>query len=303
MEAELSSLMKEQAMLAAQAVARTSTAGLSQARAAEQVQLQRANLLMVIALNIPEYEGEAAMLPDFIERGNALTEQMEDTPGDTATDKAISQLLIGRIATHIRRQIGITINMEWKEVVKRLKEQYGGARKPFQRQAVSLISMTRSRGESPTQFAMRVEEGTRALKARVYETLESSEEAYKVMQVLDLLVSERLRREMPERVKKTLKCVSLTTKMSDLIDIIRDEDEEFGETLEREEKWVRVEPRRPRDIRGGGGRERRPKYNPPPPRYSPPPGPRAGKKGQRRRRRSRYSEVTRETRDAAISAG
>jgi hypothetical protein len=133
---------------------------------------------MVIALNIPEYEGEAAMLPDFIDRGNALVEQLEAMPGDTATDKAISQLLIGRFATHIRRQIGITVNMEWKEVTKRLKEQYGGARKPFQRQAVSLISMTRSRGESPTQFAMRMEEGVRALKTRVYETVDSSEEAY-----------------------------------------------------------------------------------------------------------------------------
>jgi hypothetical protein len=191
MEAELSSLMKEQALLAAQAVAQTSTAGLSQASAAEQVQLQRTNLLMVIALNIPEYEGEATMLPDFIDRGSALVEQLEATPGDAATDKAISQLLIGRIATHVRRQIGITINLEWKEVVKRLKEQYGGARKPFQRQAVSMISMTRSRGESPTQFAMRMEEGARALKTRVYETLDSSEEAYRVMQVLNLLVCER----------------------------------------------------------------------------------------------------------------
>jgi hypothetical protein len=43
-------------------------------------------------------------------------------------------------------------------------DQYGGAQKPFQRQAVTLISMVRQRGETPTQFAMRMEEGARQLK-------------------------------------------------------------------------------------------------------------------------------------------
>jgi hypothetical protein len=109
-----------------------------------------------------------------------------------------------------------------------------------------------------------MEEGARALKARVYETMKSSEEAHTTMKVLELLISERLRREMPERVKKTLKCVSDTAQMKDLIDIIRDEDEEYGETVEKEERWSRAEPRRVRDPRGFGGRERRPRYSPPP---------------------------------------
>jgi hypothetical protein len=126
MQAELPALMRAQALLAAQAVAQTNPIGLSQERATEQVQLQRANLLMIIALNIPEYEGEAATLPDFIDRGEALIEQLRATPGNAATDRAISQLLIGRVATHVRRQIGVTVNMGWEEVVKRLKEQYGG---------------------------------------------------------------------------------------------------------------------------------------------------------------------------------
>jgi hypothetical protein len=255
---QLTALMQEQATLAAQAVV------LGQGGAKEQIQLQRANLLMLIALNIPEYEGEAAVLPDFLDRGAALVDQLNATPGDEATDRAIMQLLVGRVATHVRRQIGVTANMDWEEVARRLKEQYGGARKPFQKQAVSLISMGRQRGESPSQFARRMEEGARALKARVYETTKSSEEAHATMQILDLLISERLRREMPERVKKTLKCVSDSAQMKDLVDIIRDEDEEFGEAMEKEERWSRAEPRRVRDPRGVGGRERRRRYSPPP---------------------------------------
>jgi hypothetical protein len=50
----------------------------------------------------------------------------------------------------------------------------------------------------------------------VYETTESSEEAHQIMEVLDLLIAERLRREMPERVKKTLKCVSEKATMDDI---------------------------------------------------------------------------------------
>jgi hypothetical protein len=45
---------------------------------------------------------------------------------------------------------------------------------------------------------------------------------------------------MPERVKKTLKYVSEKATMHD---VIKDEDDEYGETVEREDRWVRTEPR------------------------------------------------------------
>jgi hypothetical protein len=69
------------------------------------------------------------MLPDFLDRGASLIDQVKATPGDPATVKVILQLLIGRVATNIRRQIGVTVNMDCGEEVKRLKDQYGGARK------------------------------------------------------------------------------------------------------------------------------------------------------------------------------
>ena len=248
--------------MAAQAVAQTMPTGQITDSAVEQVRLQRANLLMMLTLNIPEFEGEASTLPDFVDRGTALIDQLNAAPGDPATDKAIRQLLIGRVATTIRRQLGVTANTRWEDVVKRLKDQYGGARKPYQKQAVTLVSSIRQKGESPSQFATRMEEGARTLRAKVYETTETPDEAHKIMQVLDLLVAERLRREMPERVKKTLKTMADTAALHDVVSVIRDEDEEFGETAEREEKWVKVGPRRSREGGAGGYREKTPRYLP-----------------------------------------
>lgn len=260
---QLSSMMQQQAVMAAQAVvAQTLPQGQNTDSAAEQVRLQRANLLMMLTLNIPEFEGEATTLQDFLDRGGALVDQLDAASGDPATDRAIRQLLIGRVATNIRRQIGVTANTPWKEVVKRLKDQYGGARKPYPKQAVTLISSIRQRGESPSQFARKMEEGARGLRTKVYETTSSPEEAHQIMTVLDLLISERICREMPERVKKSLKSTADGTSLMEVVNIIREEDEEFGETTVKEDRWTRVEPRRNRVDGVNGYRDRRPKYGP-----------------------------------------
>lgn len=254
---QITALMQQQATMAAQAVAQALPLSQSAERAGEQVRLQRANLLMMLTLNIPEFEGDASTLSDFLDRGSALIEQLQAAPGDPATDKAIRQLLIGRVATTIRRQIGVTANTAWEEVAKKLREQYAGGRKPYQRQAVTLLSTTRRKGETPAQFATRIEEGTRMLRARVFETEKTVEEAHRTMQVLELLVAERIRREMPERVKKTLRETEELHTLGDVIDHVRDEDEEFGEAAERVERWVEVEPRRTRESGTYRGRSQR----------------------------------------------
>lgn len=238
-------LLQQQATMAAQAATQALH---PQEGATEQIRLQRANLLMLLVLNIPEFEGEASTLTDFVERGKTLVEQLVNTPVDPATDKAIRQLLVGRVASHVRRELGVTADVEWEALVRRLKDQYGGARKPYQKQAVTLISASRQRGESPTQFASRMEEGTRQLKARVFETAESTEEAHQIMKVLELLVNERLRREMPERVKKVLVLASGNSRIDEVVDIIRAEDEEYREANEKEERWTKVQKtRRPEE--------------------------------------------------------
>lgn len=254
-------MMQQQAMMAAQAaVAQTRALGQSTDGTEEQIRLQRANLFMMLTLNIPEFEGETSTLQDFIDRGGALVDQLNAAAGDPATDKAIRQMLIGRVATSIRRQIGVTANTPWEEVVKRLKDQYGEARKPYQKQAVTLISSMRQRGETPSQFARRMEEGARVLRTKVYETTGNQEEAHQIMKVLDLLVSERICREMPERVKKSLKVSAERTTLSEVVNIVREEDEEFGEAAAKEDRWIKVEPRRDRGDRFGGYRDRKPKF-------------------------------------------
>lgn len=254
---QITAMMQQQATMAAQAVAQALPLSQNAERAGEQVRLQRANLLMMLTLNIPEFEGEASTLSDFLDRGSALIEQLQAAPGDPATDRAIRQLLIGRVATTVRRQIGVTANTAWEEVARKLRDQYAGARKPYQRQAVTLISTARRKGETPAQFATRIEEGVRMLKARVFETEKTVEEAHRTMTVLELLVAERVRREMPERVKKTLKAADELNTLDDVIDHVRDEDEEFGETAERADRWVEVEPRRTRESGAYRGRGQR----------------------------------------------
>jgi hypothetical protein len=160
-------------------------------------------------------------------------EQLSMSPIDPATGCAIQQLLVGRVVSHIRQELGVSA--DWTDLTKRLKDQYGGVSKPYQRQAVTLISTVRHKGEALTQFALRKEERARQLKARVYETAPSTEEGHRIMQVLNLLVAERLRREMPDRVKKVLVPTATTARIDEVVDIVRTEDEEYCESNEREE--------------------------------------------------------------------
>jgi hypothetical protein len=105
--------------------------------------------------------------------------------------------------------------------------------------------MVCQRRETPTQFALRMEEGARELKARVYETASSTKEGHNIMQVLDLLVTERLKREMPERIKKVLVGMATTARIDEVVDLVRAEDEEYREANEREERWTRAVRDRP----------------------------------------------------------
>lgn len=247
-EQRLTELLQRQAEMAAQAAAKAMPVPVVAAPSEgifEQVKFQRANLLMMLVLNIPEFEGEASTLPDFIDRGGTLMQQLTVGPMDMETARAIQQLLVGRVASHVRRDLGVSADTPWTEVVKRLKDQYGGARKPYQKQAVTLLRMVRQKGETPTQFALRLEAGARQLKARVYETASSTEEGHRIMQVLDLLVTECLRREMPERVKKVLMNTAATARIDEVVDIVRAEDEEYRETKDREDRWSRTERDRP----------------------------------------------------------
>jgi hypothetical protein len=173
-EQRITELLQRQAEMAAQSATQAMPVPIiappSSEGALEQIHLQRANLLMMLVPNIPEFEGEASTLPDFKERGGTLMEQLNMSPIDPASGRAIQQLLVGRVASHVWRELGVSADTDWADLTKRLKDQYGGARKPYQRQAVTLISTVRHKGETPTQFALRMEEGARQLKTRTGRT-------------------------------------------------------------------------------------------------------------------------------------
>ncbi|KAL1114976.1 hypothetical protein AAG570_007799 [Ranatra chinensis] len=60
------------------------------------------------------------------------------------------------------------------------------------------------------------------------------------------LVVERIKREMPKRLKKVLKSTSTPLRLDKAVDLIREEDEDFQESRRVEESWTRVSNNRPR---------------------------------------------------------
>jgi hypothetical protein len=63
--------------------------------------LQGTGLLKLQELNIPAFEREASTLQDFLQREKDLVGQLDAVLKDSATDKAVRQLLIGRVAANI----------------------------------------------------------------------------------------------------------------------------------------------------------------------------------------------------------
>ncbi|KAL1140052.1 hypothetical protein AAG570_007029 [Ranatra chinensis] len=192
------------------------------------------------AINVPEFEGESGMLTDFLERGTCIMNQVIGSGLDEGSTRAVRQMLIGRISVVVRRELGISVTEQWDAVVKRLKEGYSGARKSYQRQVVSLILTGRSKGESPGAYALSMEAHVRVLCDRILETEEDKTEAQHAIELVKSLIVERIKREMPDRIKKALKPTGTPLRLDEAIDVIREEDEEFLESRRVEEGWTRV---------------------------------------------------------------
>ncbi|KAL1140914.1 hypothetical protein AAG570_000842 [Ranatra chinensis] len=227
---EVQQLLAQQASMAAQATTQLGSNPVATA-------IQWLNTLMMQAINVPEFEGESGMLTDFLERGTCIMSQVTGSGLDEGSTRAVRQMLIGRISVVVRRELGINVTEQWDAVVKRLKEGYGGARKSYQRQVVSLILTGRSKGESPGAYAQSMEAQVRVLCDRI---LETEEDKVKAIELVKSLIVERIKREMPDRIKKALKPTGTPLRLDEAIDVIREEDEEFLESRKVEEGWTRV---------------------------------------------------------------
>ncbi|KAL1130332.1 hypothetical protein AAG570_013270 [Ranatra chinensis] len=206
--------------------------------------IQWLNTLMMQTINIPEFEGEPGMLIDFLERGTCIMNQVTGSGLDEGSARTVRQMLIGRISVVVRRELGINVAGQWDEVVKRLKEVYDGAQKFYQRQVVSLILTGRNKGESPGAYAQSMEAQVRVLCDRILETEEDKLKAQHAIELVKSLIVERIKREMPERIKKALKPVGAPLRLDEAIDVIREEDEDFMESRKVEEGWTRVSHQR-----------------------------------------------------------
>ncbi|KAL1129673.1 hypothetical protein AAG570_012618 [Ranatra chinensis] len=230
---EVQLLLAQQASMAAQATKQLGSNPVATA-------IQWLNTLMMQAINVPELEGESGMLTDFLERGTCIMSQVTGSGLDEGSTRAVRQMLIGRISVVVRRELGINVTEQWDAVVKRLKEGYGGVRKSYQRQVVSLILTGRSKGESPGAYAQSMEAQVRVLCDRILETEEDKVKAQHAIELVKSLIVERIKREMPDRIKKVLKPTGTPLRLDEAIDVIREEDEEFLESRKAEEGWTRV---------------------------------------------------------------
>ncbi|KAL1130177.1 hypothetical protein AAG570_013115 [Ranatra chinensis] len=240
---DIQQLMGQQAMMAAQAALQGAPSS------AETHAIQKVNMLMLRALNIPEFEGENSMLSDFIEQGRCLMAQIEGSGLDETSKLAIRQMLVGRVSVTVRRELGVSMSVDWDEFTRKLKEGYGGARKPYQKQVVSLLRTNRQKGESPTSFAQSIEARTRVISERIMESEEDKNKAQITIEVVKSLVVEHVRRELPERVRKTLTNPSKSLRLDEVVDMIKEEDEDFKEERKNEEGWTRVSKQPPRRHR------------------------------------------------------
>ncbi|KAL1140915.1 hypothetical protein AAG570_000843 [Ranatra chinensis] len=238
MNQELNQILAQQASMAAQATLQATNQPMVTA-------IQWINTMMIQAVNLPEFEGEPNTLADFIDRGTVLNNQILGSGLDDNSAKAIRQMAIGRISAPIRRELGIGITEEWTSVVRRLKEGYGGARKTYQRQVVALLLKGRQKGESPSAYARGMETQVKDICARVMETEEDKVTAKVSMELIKALVVERIRREMPERIKRSLRS-GTPLRLDETVEVIREEDEDFLESRRAEESWTRVENDRPK---------------------------------------------------------
>ncbi|KAL1131424.1 hypothetical protein AAG570_011041 [Ranatra chinensis] len=226
---EVQQLLTQQANMAAQATTQLGSNPVATA-------IQWLNTLMMQAINVPE----SGMLTDFLGRGTCIMNQVTGSGLDEGSTRAVRQMLIGRISVVVSRELGISVTEQWDAVVKRLKEGYGGARKSYQRQVVSLILTGRSKGESPGAYPQSMEAQVRVLCDKILQTEEDKIKAQHAIELAKSLIVERIKREMPDRIKKALKPTGTPLRLDEAIDVIREEDEEFLESRRVEEGWTKV---------------------------------------------------------------
>ncbi|KAL1138301.1 hypothetical protein AAG570_009989 [Ranatra chinensis] len=107
-------------------------------------------------------------------------------------------------------------------------------------EVVSLLNLGRGKGESPGEYAHMMEAQTRAICDRVVESENDKMEAQYVIKLIKPLLLENIKREVPDRVKKSLKTTSTPLRLDEAVEMVKEEDEEFRESRRTDEDWTKV---------------------------------------------------------------
>ncbi|KAL1140077.1 hypothetical protein AAG570_000009 [Ranatra chinensis] len=97
--------------------------------------------------------------------------------------------MVVRLSPAVRADCGIEITTDLACVTRKLKEKYGGFRRPAERSVVKLLRMRRADGESPSDFARRADQALRLVKQRIQAGTDASAIGYEV-RFLEKLVKE-----------------------------------------------------------------------------------------------------------------
>ncbi|KAL1109960.1 hypothetical protein AAG570_014117 [Ranatra chinensis] len=111
---------------------------------------------------------------------------------------SIYGVLLRRMSPAVRADCGIEITTDLACVTRKLKEKYGGFRRPVERSVVKLLRMRRANGESPSDFAHRADQALRLVKQRIQAGTDASAIGYEV-RFLEKLVKEAVQMESSDR--------------------------------------------------------------------------------------------------------
>ncbi|KAL1138327.1 hypothetical protein AAG570_008391 [Ranatra chinensis] len=152
-EGNYTGMLAQQDAMAAQAAMQLTAQPHAQVAAAQWV-----NSLIVSVSSIPEFDGKPNTLTDFLERETVMNRQVVGSALEDNLRVAIHQMIAGKISVPVRRELGLNVNCRWDESMKKkLKEGYGGARKLYKRQVVSLLNLRKGMGEPPGAYTQMIE--------------------------------------------------------------------------------------------------------------------------------------------------
>ncbi|KAL1117958.1 hypothetical protein AAG570_004269 [Ranatra chinensis] len=192
-------------------------------------------MIMEVINGIPEFDGHPIDLQEFAFLILATHAQLAAASSMLREVRVrnLYNMLVRRVSTGVRADVGITSHTPVQEMLNKLKARYAGARRPVARTALKVFRMRRDGGETPQQFAHKLDPALRTLKEGAVEEYGASEAAPKVA-VYEEIAREVLMAEMPDKIRRQLRDGTQRSLEAALVVVDDDEDEVRAAREERE---------------------------------------------------------------------